>query len=52
MTKMLLREYTDFVMQRLEWAEERGDKEEWVRLANVLIGTLQEHIKKVKGVEE
>ena len=45
---MEFKEYLLFISERFERAMIGGDKEEWIRLAEVLIATLREQIEKLK----
>jgi len=42
-------EYLSFVGTKLKEAADKSDKEEWIRLATVLIEALQEQIRKLQG---
>ena len=42
-------EYLSFVGKKLKEAADKGDKEEWIRLATVLIEIVQEQIRKLRG---
>ena len=49
---MEIKEYLAFVSQKLKEAEDKGDKEEWIRLAEVLIAVLQDKIKELEKRNE
>jgi len=45
---MNMQEYLSLIGKKLEEAQSRNDKEEWVRLAEVLIDTLRENIEEIR----
>ncbi len=49
---MRIGEYLLFVSQKLEEVENKGDKEEWIRIAKVLVETLKEKIVELGGLNE
>ncbi|MFH2076857.1 MAG: hypothetical protein ABIJ57_16215 [Pseudomonadota bacterium] len=46
---MEFKKYLSFVGKKLEEASNIGDKEEWIRIATVLIDSLSEQIRKLKN---
>jgi len=42
-------DYLTFVGKKLKEAEDRDDKEEWIRLATVLVDVIQEQAEKLQG---